>query len=124
MVILGEYLTCLASLVYEYNANATGATTQGQGLHRSAVCATIITPTADEGESTMRTEAFSLVGLDPNDVEGLELRWNDWVRGLFEQGFRPGEEPVSWDDSQVVYHLVPVGALNDFNRTLVAEAVA
>lgn len=68
----------------------------------------------------MRTETFNLVGLDLNDPEAFELRWDAWVASLFSQGFRPSEEPIAEDETRLIYVLTPVGGVNDFNRETLA----
>lgn len=72
--------------------------------------------TNDEKVSKMRTDSFSLVDLDLDDPEAVELRWNRWVRDLFAEGYRPADQPVSWTDDEVTYTLVPINGISDFNR--------
>lgn len=59
------------------------------------------------------TADFNMVGLDLDDPEAVEHRWNDWVRGLFQRGYRPAEEPLDWTDDKITYELLAVGGLRD-----------
>jgi hypothetical protein len=69
--------------------------------------------TTHERRVKTMTAAFDLRGLDRDDPDAVERRWNDWVRGLFERGWRPGEEPLSSSDDELVYDLYAVGGLRD-----------
>lgn len=72
--------------------------------------------TNNEKVSQMRTESFSLVGLDLDDPEAVEMSWNRWVGELFHEGYRPSDMPVSWTDTEVTYNLMPIGGVSDFNQ--------
>lgn len=60
-----------------------------------------------------KTATFDLRGLDLDDPDAVERRWNDWIRGLFARGWRPAEEPLSSSDDELVYALYAVGGLRD-----------
>jgi hypothetical protein len=66
----------------------------------------------------MRLAELDLTGVDLDDFDAVERRWNDWVRGLFADGYRPADEPQPESTPhRLVYGLVPVGGLNDLSRT-------
>jgi len=68
------------------------------------------------------TTTLDLTGVDMNDVDEVQRRWDRWVGELFAAGYRPGEEPLPWStDTTLVYSLTPVGGVNDFNREAFAE---
>ena len=67
----------------------------------------------------MRTAVLDLEGIDLDDVDAVEAKWNGWVRELFAAGYRPveDEEPES-TETRLVYRLVPVGGLNDLTQSV------
>ena len=70
----------------------------------------------------MRTSTLDLTGVDMNDVDEVQSRWDRWVGELFAEGYRPDEEPLdSSTDTVLVYNLTPIGGFADFNREVVAE---
>lgn len=54
---------------------------------------------------------FSIEGLDENDVNGAERRWNQWVDELAEQGLKPAEEPDSFTQTAMTFSLLPLAVL-------------
>jgi hypothetical protein len=66
----------------------------------------------------MRT--LDLEGIDLDDFDAVEAKWNGWVRELFAQGLRPAdvEEPCS-TETKLVYRMVKVGS----NADLTSESI-
>lgn len=64
----------------------------------------------------MKVATLDLTGVDQDDFDAVERAWNNWVRELFAEGYRPGDEPEAEStDTVLVYRLVPVGGLNDLS---------
>ena len=71
----------------------------------------------------MRLASLDLRGVDQDDFDAVEKVWNDWVRELFAQGYRPADEPLdSSTETSLVYQLVPVGGLNDLSQSAAVHA--